>query len=124
MTIVEFLTARLGEWEAAARAAKEATYYGAWTHYGGANGDVGTGPNSMVVDLWADVGDHVALNDPDWVLADVEAKRKLIAEYEYWEDAARGPDFGGGRAAGLELALECVALAHASHPDYAERWRP
>jgi hypothetical protein len=85
---------------------------------------------------------HIALHDPARVLAEVEAGRKLIAEYERvareiregalptWED---GTDEQTrelylrrrkGYLDGLETALLFRALPHAGHEAYDERWRP
>ena len=54
--------------------------------------------------------DHIARWDPARVLAECEAKRRLIALGEkdsYWDDV-----------------LRILALPYADHPDYREEWRP
>lgn len=71
----------------------------------------------------ADCGDanvypawHIALNDPAYVLADIVAKREIVA----------GPNGGTGPDHHDEWVetLRRLALPFASHPDYDEAWRP
>lgn len=70
---------------------------------------------------------HIARHDPARVLADVEAGRSLLAEYEAVaemdiEDAE--PEFAYGRAVGLGIAVRLRALPYADHPEFREEWRP
>jgi hypothetical protein len=58
------------------------------------------------------------------VLAEGEAKRRLINEYERVNARAQYPDSEGGMADGLELAVHLLALPYAQHPDYREEWKP
>lgn len=55
---------------------------------------------------------HIARHDPARVLADVQAKRGLLA------------DAGDVPTISMRRALQWVALPYADHPDYDERWRP
>jgi hypothetical protein len=73
-------------------------------------------------------GVHIARHDPARVLADVAAKRRIIAEY-----AGRDQDVDlmlgryterQGQWAGLHLAVRLLALPYAGHPDYREEWKP
>ncbi|MFF7190502.1 DUF6221 family protein [Streptomyces sp. NPDC008222] len=64
---------------------------------------------------------------PERILADIEADRALLAEYELvadmdTEDAE--PEFAYGRAVGLGIAVRHRALRFAAHPDYRQEWRP
>ena len=61
---------------------------------------------------------------PAHVLADIEAKLRIVKEYEDADTVAQFPDFDGGLASGLEDALRLLALPYADHPDYREEWRP
>lgn len=87
MTIIEFITARLDEREAAARAVLDLHYgEGRWRWRDTLVDKVALvdergvtmvstkhdGPTWMVCD-------HIALNDPAYVLADIAAKRRLVA---------------------------------------------
>jgi hypothetical protein len=68
--------------------------------------------------------------DPARVLAEVGAKRRIIAVYASWEVLARpGAGFAMEHAAettrlALFEALRALALPFADHPDYREEWRP
>lgn len=68
------------------------------------------------------VAEHVADNQPSFVLADVAAKRQILnlayskcgtdsAYADGWDDAAL-------------WAVKALALPYTSHPDYDETWRP
>lgn len=78
---------------------------------------------------------HIARHDPARVLAEVEAKRFLIAEilgYESEIDAEFGcqhnaQQIGAGecrRNPGRIMALRLMALPFDDHADYREDWRP
>ncbi|WP_377274356.1 DUF6221 family protein [Peterkaempfera sp. SMS 1(5)a] len=56
---------------------------------------------------------HIARHDPRRVLAEVDAKRRIIAEYEA-NSVDEWPLF----------PLFCLALPYASHPDYRPEWAP
>ncbi|MER8220860.1 DUF6221 family protein [Streptomyces sp. NPDC094143] len=64
---------------------------------------------------------HAAAHDPARVLAEVEAKRRVIERCT----AVQGlllDDFTAEHLADEVLAL--IALPYADHPDYREEWRP
>ena len=84
--------------------------------------------------------EHIARHDPARVLAEVDAKRRIIDEHMptpvdavAWEDDQAAP-FGcrtcafsseeGVRGWGYCLTLRLLALLYASHKDYREEWRP
>lgn len=138
-TIVEFLTARYDEIEAAARAAV--------ANAGDSIGDAGpwivgadlnprvnpttvfrpspvspgrfvnacdtdyAGPDAL------DVARHIALHDPAYVLADITAKRRILAEF------TQVVENGGDGDYRLEQVFKMLALPFAAHPDYDESWR-
>lgn len=67
-------------------------------------------------------GQHV---DPTFARAEVEAKRRLLKEHEAAERRASGyPDSSAGICDGLDIALRCLAVAYADHPDYNPTWAP
>jgi len=119
MSFVDFLLARLDEIEAAAAAERA---------HPGMN----------------EYDDDDTYNSPARVLADVEAKRRIVERFaqgkaewaaacEDYSDWAAGTPSRAGRATtsvsrdGLnELArvLRLLALSYADHPDYDEVWRP
>ncbi len=55
--------------------------------------------------------------DPARVLAECEAKRRIVESYN-------SPDSVGSYGDGLWEALAHLALPYADHPDYREEWRP
>jgi hypothetical protein len=69
--------------------------------------------------------EHVARHDPARVLAEVVAKRRIVAEYTLWSDNPGGEMREYGYEEGLEFALRYLALPYASHPEYrADEWSP
>lgn len=67
--------------------------------------------------------EHIARHDPARVLADVDAKRQIIAEYERYA-AERRRAMGGWYTAEASLILAALASVYADHPDYRAEWRP
>jgi hypothetical protein len=61
---------------------------------------------------------------PARILAETEAKQKLLAEYAAADARANWPDFDGGVASGLEMALQHLTAPFSGHPDYREEWKP
>ncbi|MEU3507694.1 DUF6221 family protein [Streptomyces longwoodensis] len=119
--MVEFLRARLAE---DAEVAQDATV-GPWSaeHPEGHWGDdpearlVGGGKilGSLSNDYNGHLNaDHIVRHDPARVLAEVEAKRRMI------EDTWGGPDYQDM----WEHHMRLLALPYAGHPDYREEWRP
>jgi hypothetical protein len=66
--------------------------------------------------------EFIARHDPARVLADVEAKRRIVREATYWSVDARPISPNARQFAGDTLRL--LALPFAGHPDYREEWRP
>lgn len=123
LTLTEFLLARLDEDEEAAQAApmREWEQGGEFWHRG--NPD----PTPLMR--------HVLAHDPARVLAEVAAKRALVAEHTApppWEKqcprcgdvenqvAYEGPEPYPAPCPTLRL----LALPHAGHPDYRQEWVP
>ena len=61
---------------------------------------------------------HIARHDPARVLAEVEAKRKVVAwvELQQVPNSTIGDDFA--------FALYALALPYADEPGYRDEWRP
>jgi hypothetical protein len=141
-SLVEFLTARLDEDEAAAgRCSGQAwAYHGVDSVAGGslydgnrmiASIDWDNEPPTLPIlrylpEATADGnGEHIARWDPARVLAEVAAKRAVIANFCRYDAEARATghymDVG---ASGYALeAVEHLATVYAAHPDYDEAWR-
>jgi hypothetical protein len=79
---------------------------------------------------WLDhaCGEHIALHDPAYVLADIESKRRImteIVEQIDGMDAQLECEFGTGssdRADESEKLLHLLAAPFSGEPGYDERW--
>jgi len=149
LTLIEFLTARLAEDEQAARAAKpgpwrwdtsEGAFHGEpdppgapkWGHRGpdlvtDAEVDdrqvissTGYDADSVIVER-ADA-EHIARHDPARVLADVEAKRRIVEHMQYEIDPGLVLDVD--QPLPHHIVLRLLALPYASDPEYRAEWRP
>ena len=58
------------------------------------------------------------------VLADIAAKRAIVAGYVRADSRAEFPNYEGGYAAGLEDAVRELASVYSAHPDYRDEWKP
>jgi hypothetical protein len=134
MTLTEFLLARLAEDEAVAGATRDSHDPLDWTNYTeapavGLEGPVDgpSGYSSLVI-------------DPARVLAEVEAKRRIVAMHEdpdcddqrfgpiEWELPEGQTPVTDGMVIASQRVLGCETLAHlasvyADHPDYRDEWR-
>lgn len=135
--LVEFLRARLAEDEQVAKDATPGPWWddtpeGAWGESPDAVVAAGTG---MVAKLpVSERGGlnalHIERHDPARVLAEVEAKRKLIERYEraVRVGGSSPSDFMRGQDDGYEQAcldaIRDAAEVYADHPDYRDEWRP
>lgn len=143
-SLTAFLTARLGDDEAAARRASPGPWqYGdvdsvaggslydttrmiGSVHYGQATDHDGTAVRHLLSPEADANGEHIARWDPSRVLADVETKRAILVDHEPMSP----------RADGLTLCAMCewepwpcrtvrhLAAVYADHPDYDEAWKP
>lgn len=72
---------------------------------------------------WERMDEGNSVMTPRAVLADVAAKRQIIARWE--ANHGNGyPDHDGGYESALEDVLALLALPFAGHPDYREDWKP
>lgn len=85
------------------------------------------GGGTRSVTLPSHIARFVARYDPKRELAEVEAKRRIMDEYQRWRDSAQihhpGPDTHAA-ADRLEWVCRVLAEAYGQHPDYDESWRP
>ena len=135
MTLTEFLLARIAEDEAGARAVIEADYSdGMWRWdmhrakpYRSAlvdnRGVVVLPPKNDDVYPSKNVADHIARHDPARVLAECEAKRKIVAKHRH----DIGADPCDAHNADYETidcdTLQFLAEVYADHADYDEDWK-
>jgi hypothetical protein len=150
--LVQFLRARLDEDERCARRAQDVdpapwradTYPGRpnrdQDHHKGA--EFLAGKAGMVIDrdgndLWdcegasslsmtSESAEHAARHDPARVLAEVDAKRQILASYEQVAngDGDEYEEYADGWAHALGLAVRSLALPYAGHLDYRDGWQP
>lgn len=79
----------------------------------------GPGIDDLIAIGDSPIARHIAHNDPGRVLADVDAKRRIIGTCQYWlHDNEHGVDPCAAET------LRLLALPYADHPDYREEWRP
>ncbi|MEU1240060.1 DUF6221 family protein [Micromonospora parva] len=125
--LVTWLRAQLDEEERVALAVPEAarrwTLDGGTIHHGH--------PTDEVVDwVYLEGGwEHIARQDPARVLAEVDAKRRILDLFEY-EQADVSLPWGppttvpGTRPATASPVLRLLALPYADRPGYRDEWRP
>lgn len=109
MTLVEFLLARITEDEAAARAAAEVN-----------------GADVMLAALPMALFDGLRIAFPARVLAECEAKRRIVEDYEALNADYRvthAPVTEAQRFQAL-VSIGHLATAYSDHPDYDQTWRP
>jgi hypothetical protein len=145
MTLTEFLLARIAEDEAQARAAVDIDGdpdSGVWHVVGRRDGYEDCrieGADMIIYDEGGHTHDqslHIARHDPARVLAECEAKRRIV---EAAVEAQRGTDGWTrerlktdtrsplpewARRDAYAEALRALALPYADHPDYRQGWKP
>ena len=147
--IVEFLEARLDEQEAAAKAAATESGGEHWRASDSglySQDDPSNYPGPFLADAYGytdpTIGGHIAHWDPARVLAEVAAKRRVLARHhprqppDRWCDGC-GEDKGGGGGRGRYMwitprvlhindcpELRDLAAPYADHPDYDPAWTP
>ena len=128
-TLPEFLTDRIADDEAAAHKPPPGVGEAAtWSHLGRPllDGSLAIlGEHHAVAQARPDWAWHIARWDPARVLAECEAKRRIVEVHlsgEAWCDHCSGGEHRGNPDACPTLRL--LALPYADHPDYDETWRP
>jgi hypothetical protein len=160
MTLTEFVAARLDEDEAVAKAATLPAHDGpnaykphpelsAWRYVPDGEVEYVPTPEMLAHNYYepypvtADseglspavgesVGPHIARHDPARVLAEVEAKRRVLARHRPsggQTPACEGCGYTGDNDDPRYLIDECpelrdLATIHADHPAYRQEWRP
>lgn len=131
MTIVEFLRARLDEDEAIARARFLPL---SWrvdpetpTQVRVTPADEDAEQTSVVAFDGVGAATHIARWDPERVLREVEAKRRIVDAWSHLDranpvDAHAAATVDGARRA-CDSILKILAALHADHPDYDPAWQ-
>ncbi|MGW5003218.1 DUF6221 family protein [Streptomyces hydrogenans] len=134
--LIAFLRARLDHEEAVVRAAARQRGGGRWAALPDPEDVVTvTGepePGSDVLPVVVHPDDdatsvHIALYHPDRMLAEINAKRQMVAEFEkeQWvmEQGHRTGWTEGGQSVRLSMIRSWAAI-YDGHLDYSEKWRP
>ena len=137
MTLTEFLLARIASDEAVARVLLRDLEVQIETE-GFAADERGpfTPARMLAAQLWAHYdgqtrwrnfarGHHIAtLADPARVLAECEAKRRIVEDFEVYAADARTErtEFAAGRRHAALLAVTQIATVYADHPDFDPAW--
>lgn len=149
MTLTDFLLARIDEDVAVARESKPGPW--AWKPYRASGEMLQSAEDSAHTSVlrtdngWAPLpadAEHIARHDPARVLAECEAKRRIVGHHQYgmgsrivWpgvtEEAyevcsacyERSDDGYASNAKAPCMTLRLLALPFADHPDYDEAWR-
>lgn len=112
MDLADFLLERIAEDEAAVRA-----YDREWPSSRG--GTIAAAKSDAYI---VDTEYASLLVDPSRVLAECDAKRRIIEAHGRLKSPAV---FDGlGAHVGLAMAMRFLALSHADHPDYQQEWKP
>lgn len=143
MTIVEFLTACYDDFERVAKAAMMGTAHADkpdgiadWYVSGLGEDNVHAGGFSLAIGPFGGIGEaaeHMAMHDPTFVLADLAAKRQILAFHKIhhaWIVTAPDHDerpviecFEDGSDWPCNT-VRLLALPFADRPGYDEAWRP
>ena len=67
-----------------------------------------------VIEWLTDDGATVVRHDPARVLREVEAKRKILADYDNGYDEGLTP--------GLDVAVYYLVAVYSDHPDFRQEW--
>jgi hypothetical protein len=122
-TLVDFLTARIDEDEAAALRAGPMPADRSWTAAAGRVMDA-TSEREIVAGAAEGVIPHLVRHDPAHVLALCEAHRGLIERAQVIEDQRAKNDPDAPSQPLGDDTLRVLAEAWADHPDYDDAWRP
>jgi hypothetical protein len=121
--LVAFLTARLDEDRKIAFEAGNGGFE-PWTFDPELTWESEAGPVHGKYGSWN--GQHIARHDPARVLAEVDAKRRILNEFTMIELPARssGDTAAVGAFVKMQAVLRLLALPYADHPDYRPEWAP
>src|SRR5262245_47654399 len=133
--LIEFLTARLNDDEAAAQGAADGDGYMTWSLPSTGVVEAAGGDLDGLVVAPRNTAIHIVRWDPARVLAEVAAKRRIIEEHDKisrrYQAALDDRDENDGlvialaaKATVLDSIVRLLALPYDQHPNYREEWRP
>jgi hypothetical protein len=124
--LAEFLLARIAEdEEAARRAGSESWLHRSLMRHPTSRQSVYAEGREIAEVEHAD-GWHIARHDPARVLAECEAKRRIVGHLMRClqpDEPDISPQYDDGYIDALDFALKLLALPYADHPDYDPAWR-
>lgn len=123
--LADFLTTRLDELEDAAKRASDGSGRGRWQSLDGHvqavdGGDIAVASFVLFNEhrpLMYPHAHHIAMHDPETVLAECDARRRVVDELRRTEPHTE-------RHAGLLYAARCLALPFSAHAEYRQEWKP
>ena len=130
VSLADFLLARIDEDEAVAQTATQSQKWWDWTgseHHKMASVRAHEDPY-IALNITNGDAVHIARYDPRRILADSEAKRRIVEHHRepmVW--IGPGPDDflpGDYHTPSDHHTLRLLALPYADHPDYREEWKP
>ena len=124
--LAKFLLARIAEDEAVARTAwSVGPEWSSWNRSWDTKPvrDLAAG-GQRIAALPTTIDEHVCRHDPARVLAECEAKRRIVEDRQRIDRSAGDTDWHSGYSDGNYDAIKALALPYADHPDYREEWRP
>lgn len=86
------------------------------------SGDVDDPDRETAILDGAAVAEHIARHDPARVLADVEAKRRIVSRCDLILRGRAEGMFNEGQVTDAWDNLRALALPYAGHPDYDRAW--
>ena len=142
MTLTEFLLDRIAEDEEVARVAiregvdeweplaeRGTNIYGHPYAVGAVMGAAGGSVQINAGTASADLAEHIARHDPARVLAECEARRRIVMSAQQAQESLERrrdptPADVHGHVIALREVIRLLALPYADHPDYRDEWKP
>jgi hypothetical protein len=131
--LAEFLLARIAEDEESAREAAEAApgRWASWNHRAHAldKRDLASSEAGRIAELPLGPDGHIARHDPARVLAECEAKRRIVdyaqmlGQFHDAETDRLKKVIASESVDTMTDVLELLALPYADHPDYRQEWK-
>lgn len=120
LTLAEFLLARVAEDEAKARQAAQVV--ADWAQWRKEDGREAT-PGELTLSVVDFTDQYIIDYDPARVLAECEAKRRIVSQFDDVDYYLPG-DVEAGYESAHAVTLRLLALPYADHPDYRDEFRP
>jgi hypothetical protein len=135
-TLAEFLLARIADDEAEARAATPGPWETRLYWFTSSGQSWASVPDVIHEEIAAEDGIHIARWDPARVLAECDAKRRIVDEHRPsklpWPSSMEAGCRTCGTAQGWDdrarqancITLRALALPYADHEEYRPEWKP